>query len=37
MSALAGIDQALWDLRGRYFDRPIHQLLGGPVRKAIRT
>jgi galactonate dehydratase len=37
MSALAGIDQALWDLRGRYFDQPIHQLLGGPVRKAVRT
>ncbi len=37
MSALAGIDQALWDLRGRFFGQPIHKLLGGPVRDAIRV
>ncbi|KYH36569.1 MAG: hypothetical protein AYL28_006180, partial [Candidatus Bathyarchaeota archaeon B23] len=26
---LAAVDMALWDLAGRYFDRPIYQLLGG--------
>mgnify|MGYP006286422897 FL=1 len=32
MSALSGIDQALWDINGRYHDVPVHQLLGGYVR-----
>jgi galactonate dehydratase len=32
MSALAGIDQALWDIKGRSHDVPVHQLLGGHVR-----
>ncbi|MFC6823691.1 galactonate dehydratase [Halopelagius fulvigenes] len=32
MSALAGIDHALWDIKGRHYDAPIHQLLGGHVR-----
>ena len=35
-SALAGIDQALWDIKGRYHDAPVHELLGGPVRDRIR-
>ncbi len=32
MSALSGIDQALWDIKGRHCDMPVHQLLGGHVR-----
>ncbi|MEY7851891.1 galactonate dehydratase [Natrarchaeobius sp. A-rgal3] len=32
MSALSGIDQALWDIKGRHYDVPIHELLGGHVR-----
>ena len=32
MSALSGIDQALWDIKGRHHDVPVHQLLGGHVR-----
>ncbi|WP_123619210.1 galactonate dehydratase [Halorubrum sp. CSM-61] len=32
MSALSGIDQALWDIKGRYHDVPVHELLGGHVR-----
>ena len=37
MSAIAGIDQALWDIKGKYHDAPIHQLLGGQVRERIRV
>jgi galactonate dehydratase len=37
MSAIAGIDQALWDLRGKTFGAPVYELLGGPVRDRIRV
>lgn len=37
MSALAGIDQALWDIKGRWLGVPIHELLGGRVRDSIRV
>ena len=30
MSALAGIDQALWDIKGKALGQPVHALLGGP-------
>lgn len=36
MSAIAGIDQALWDLKGRDLGVPVHQLLGGKVRDRMR-
>ena len=36
MSAIAGIDQALWDIKGRAYGQPVHQLLGGPCRDRIR-
>jgi len=29
VAAMAGIDMALWDLKGKYFNQPIHRLLGG--------
>ncbi|MDS0295180.1 galactonate dehydratase [Halogeometricum luteum] len=32
MSALAGVDQALWDIKGRHHGVPVHDLLGGHVR-----
>ena len=37
MSALSGIDIALWDIKGKVYGQPIHQLLGGPVRDRIRS
>lgn len=37
MSALAGLDQALWDIHGKALGVPVHSLLGGPVRDRIRV
>ena len=37
MSALAGIDQALWDIKGRALGVPVYELLGGRVRERIRV
>jgi galactonate dehydratase len=36
MSALSGIEQALWDISGKALDVPVYQLLGGAVRDRIR-
>lgn len=35
-SAVAGIDQALWDITGRALGAPVHELLGGAVREKTR-
>ena len=37
MSALAGIDQALWDIKGKALSAPVSDLLGGPVRDKVRV
>ena len=37
MSALAGIDQALWDIAGKHYNVPAYMLLGGAVRDRIRV
>jgi galactonate dehydratase len=36
-SAIAALDQALWDIRGKHFGVPVWQLLGGRVRTAVRA
>lgn len=36
-SALSGLDQALWDIRGKAFGAPVYRLLGGPTRDWVRT
>ncbi|MFD0631754.1 galactonate dehydratase [Catenulispora yoronensis] len=36
-SAVAGLDQALWDIKGRWLDVPVHELLGGPTRDHARA
>jgi galactonate dehydratase len=35
--AISAIDQALWDLRGKRFEEPVWQLLGGRSRKGVRA
>ncbi len=37
MTALSGIDQALWDIAGKHFGVPVHVLLGGAVRDRLRV
>ena len=36
-SAISGIDQAMWDIRGKVLGLPVYKLLGGPVRRARRA
>jgi galactonate dehydratase len=36
-SALSGIEQALWDIKGKHLGVPVHELLGGPTRDRVRV
>jgi len=36
-SAVAGLDQALWDIAGQAYGAPVHALLGGAVRDRVRV
>jgi D-galactarolactone cycloisomerase len=35
VTALSGVDIALWDLKGRLLDEPVHRLMGGPLRRDV--
>ena len=35
--AISGIDIALWDIKGKHFEAPIHRLMGGPLRSEVKA
>jgi len=37
MMGISAVDNALWDLRGRYFQAPVYRLLGGPTRNRVEA
>ena len=37
IQGLSGIDIALWDIKGKHFGVPVHQLLGGPLRTSVQA
>jgi galactonate dehydratase len=37
MSAISGIEQALWDIKGKYYNMPVYEMLGGAARDKVRV
>ncbi|MBQ4082112.1 MAG: galactonate dehydratase [Clostridia bacterium] len=36
LSAISGIEQAMWDIKGKYYNCPVYEMLGGKCREKIR-
>ena len=37
MSAISGIDQAMWDIKGKFYNAPVYDLLGGLCRDKLKV
>ncbi len=37
IEGLSGVDIALWDLKGKFFNAPVHRLMGGPIRTEVEA
>ena len=37
ITAMAAVDMALWDLKGKFFQQPIHRLLGGKLHSSFKA
>lgn len=37
LMAISAVDNALWDLKGRYWNSPVYRLLGGPTRESVEV
>lgn len=36
MSAISGIEMAMWDIMGKYFNTPVYTFLGGKIRNKVK-
>lgn len=36
-TAIAGIEQTLWDIKGKYYNMPVYEFFGGKVRNKVRA
>ncbi len=37
LMAISAVDNAVWDLRGRFYNTPVYRLLGGPTRQRVEA
>ena len=37
IEGLSGVDIALWDIKGKFFGVPVHELMGGPLRTEVKA
>lgn len=37
VTAISGVDIALWDLKGKILGRAVHEIMGGPLRRSVQA